>query len=192
MRTRTPRIEPLGTEGLTPEQEEYLAPFRKFVNTGVTSTIGHHPRAAIAFKGWATYTMMEKNKLLEREREVVAIRTAWNIKSGYVWSRHMPYGEKAGLSREEMEALKKPISAHDWSAADIALINAADALCTDYFVPDDVWAELTAHFDEEQIIDAIFVCGHFVMLGTFLNATGVQIDPDVIDDPDLHKLEGAA
>jgi alkylhydroperoxidase family enzyme len=132
--------------------------------------------------------MVDKNKLAEREREIVALRTAWAIKAGYVWSRHIPYGVKAGLSAEEMEALKKPISAHPWSAADIALIKSADALCKDYFIPDDVWAELSAHFDAEQCIDAIFVAGHFVMLGMFLNAAGVQIDPDVIDDPDLRKL----
>jgi alkylhydroperoxidase family enzyme len=154
----------------------------------VIRSLLRHVRASVAFWTWSAYTMGGQNKLKDREREVVAMRTAWLIKSGYVWARHMPYGPAAGLTAEEMEALKKPISAHPWSAADIALIKTAEALVADFFVPDDVWAELTAHFDEEQCIDAIFVCGHFVMLGMLLNTSGLPIDSDVVSDPDLIKI----
>ena len=59
------------------------------------------------------------------------------------------------------------------------------ALIADYFIPDDIWEALSAHFDDQQCMDAIFVVGHFVMLGMFLNTAGVPIDPDVPLDPEL-------
>lgn len=189
MRTNTPRLPELKEHELNEEQLAYAKPlWDRGIKTGVLGSLVRHVRASMAFRDWSRYTMGGQNKLLDREREVVAMRTAFNIKAGYVWSRHIPYGTDAGLTPEEMEALKKPISAHDWSAADISLIRAADALTSDFFMPDDVWEALRTHFDEEQCIDVIFCCGHFVMLGMYLNTSGVPIDSDVVSDPDLVKL----
>ena len=186
MRTDMPRMGPLKDEELNPEQEAIIAPFRTVgADFGVSRAFVRHPRALAAFRTWATYVMIDQNPLPAREREIMALRTAWHIKSGYVWSRHLSYAEKAGLSDAEREALKRPIADWEWSAADAALIAAADALIADYFIPDDVWSALSAHFDDQQCMDAIFVVGHFVMLGMFLNTAGVPIDPDVPLDPEL-------
>ncbi len=186
MRTNTPRMGPLTDAELDAEQEAIIAPFRKVgADFGVSRAFVRHPRALAAFRTWATYVMIDKNPLPEREREIMALRTAWNIKSGYVWSRHLSYAQKAGLLDEEREALKRPIAERDWSAADTALIRAADALVADFFIPDDIWEELSAHFDDRQCMDAIFVVGHFCMLGMFLNTAGVPIDHDVPLDPEL-------
>jgi alkylhydroperoxidase family enzyme len=177
---------PLPDAELDAEQDAIIAPFRDLgVDFNVTRAFVRHPRALAAFRTWATYVMVEKNPLPAREREIMALRTAWNIKSGYVWSRHLSYARDAGLLDEEREALKLPVEARDWSAADACLIRAADALVADFFIPDDLWHELSAHFDDRQCMDAIFVVGHFCMLGMFLNTAGVPIDEDVPLDPEL-------
>lgn len=186
MRTKTPRLPGLTDEQLSDEQEAIVAPFRAVgADFGVSRAFVRHPAALKAFRVWATYVMVDKNPLDAREREIIALRTAWQIKAAYVWSRHISYAEKAGLSDEEVEALKQPIAENDWSAADIALIKTADALVADFFIPDDVWEELSAHFDDKQCMDAIFCCGHFCLLGMFLNTAGIPLDPDVPYDPDL-------
>ena len=186
MRTKTPRLPPLKDDELNAEQEAIMAPFRQAgAAFSVARAMVRHPRALAAFRVWATYVMIDRNALAEREREICAMRTAWRIKSGYVWSRHVSYGRRAGLSDEEMGALKRPIAARAWSAPDAALIKATDALVDDFFVPDDIWAELSSHFNAEQCMDAIFCVGHFVLLGMFLNTAGAPIDADVTLDPDL-------
>jgi len=193
MRTDTPRMGPLSDEELDAEQEEIIAPFRKVgADFGVSRAFVRHPRALAAFRTWATYVMIDKNPLPEREREIMALRTAWRIKAGYVWSRHISYAHKAGLADAEIEALKRPVEARDWSEADAALIAAADALVADFHVPDDIWARLSAHFDDRQCMDAIFVVGHFCMLGMFLNTAGVPIDADVPLDPELDMRPNVA
>ena len=186
MRTDMQRLAPLTDEELDAEQEAIFAPFRAGGGAfGVARAFLRHPVALKAFRVWATYVMMTPNPLPEREREIMALRTAWGIKCGYVWSRHLSYAAKAGLTDEEVEALKRPIAEHDWSEADAALIAAADALVTDFFVPDDIWEKLARHFTDKQCMDAIFVVGHFILMGSFLNTAGVPIDPDVPLDPDL-------
>ncbi|WP_404713888.1 carboxymuconolactone decarboxylase family protein [Sphingomonas sp. MMS24-J13] len=186
MRTNTPRLGPLTDAELDEEQEAIIAPFREVgADFGVSRAFVRHPAALKAFRVWATYVMIDRNPLPEREREILALRTAWLVKSGYVWSRHIPYGRKVGLTEDEMAALKRPIKERDWSEADAALIAAADALVAQHFIPDDIWTTLSAHFDDRQCMDAIFVVGHFVMLAMFLNTAGVPIDHDVTLDPDL-------
>jgi alkylhydroperoxidase family enzyme len=192
MRTDSQRMGPLRDDELDAEQEAIIAPFRDLgVDFGVSRAFARHPVALAAFRTWSTYVMMTPNPLPAREREIMALRTAWRIKAGYVWSRHMSYAAKAGLTPSEVEALKQPVDAHGWSEADSALIDAADALVADFYIPDPVWARLAAHFTDKQCMDAIFVVGHFCMLGMFLNTAGVPIDPDVTLDPDLDMRQPA-
>jgi 4-carboxymuconolactone decarboxylase len=186
MRTNIPRLPPLRDEQLDAEQAEIVAEFKRMGGDfAVSRAFVRHPVALRAFRTWATYVMSGKNPLPAREREILALRTAWRVRSGYEWSRHVLFGRKAGLSDAEMEALKRPLVSGSWGAADAALIATADVLVKDCFVPDDIWGKLTAHFDDKQCMDAIFVVGHFVMLAMFLNTAGVPIDPDVTLDPDL-------
>jgi 4-carboxymuconolactone decarboxylase len=186
MRTHTPRLPPLKDEEMDSEQQEVMAPFRKLgVDFAVGRAFVRQPAALKAFRVWASYVMSDSNPLPPREREILALRTAWRVRSGYEWSRHVLFGRKAGLLDEEMEALKRPIGEGGWSARDAALVATADALVADFFVPDEVWADLVSHFNDRQCMDAIFVVGHFTMLAMFLNTAGVPIDPDVTLDPDL-------
>jgi len=186
MRTNTPRLGPLRDDQMDAEQNEIMAPFRALkADFAVGRSFVRHPIALKAFRVWATYVMAETNALLPREREILALRTAWLVKSGYEWSRHVVFARRAGLRDDEMEALKQPLVKGGWNAPDAALVATADALVSDFFVPDKLWAELSAHFNERQCMDAIFVVGHFTMLAMFLNTAGVPIDPDVTLDPDL-------
>lgn len=186
MRTDSPRMGPLSDEELDAEQEEIIAPFRKVgADFGVSRAFVRHPVALSAFRTWATYVMLTPNPLGERGREILALRTAWLIKSGYIWSRHISYANKAGLAEDEIEALKRPVGSRAWNEADAVLIEAADALVADFFIADDIWQRLSVHFDDRQCMDAIFVVGHFCMLGMFLNTAGVPIDEDMHLDPEL-------
>ncbi len=180
------RMPPLRDEQLNAAQEEVIGPFRAMkADFNVSRIFVRHPRALAAFRVWATYVMIDKNALHEREREIVAMRTAWQIKAPYVWSRHISYGQKAGLSDAEMAAIKRPESEHNWSAADLSLIRAADQLVKNFNLTDAVWDALSSHFTEEQCIDAILCCGHFCLLGMFLNTAGAELDYDVPHDPDF-------
>ena len=186
MRTNTPRLPPLRDDQLDAEQEEIMAGFRKLGGDfAVSRAFVRQPAALKAFRVWATYVMSDKNPLPPREREILALRTAWRVMSGYEWSRHVLFARRAGLRDEEIEALKRPMGEGGWAARDAALVETADALVSGFFVPDDIWKRLAGHFDDRQCMDIIFVVGHFTLLAMFLNTAGVPIDPDVTLDPDL-------
>mgnify|MGYP003583905633 CR=1 FL=1 len=186
MRTDTPRLAPLKDEELDAEQEEIFSRFR---NGGADHAIGRtfmrHPKLWRAYNAFASHTFSADNTLSKRESEIITMRTVWQAKAGYQWSRHVPMAMHAGLKETEVDALKKSVELGKWSDSETALIEMVDALTADPFVPDDVWEKLTAHFNEQQCLDAIFLCGRYVMAAMFTNSVGTPIDADVVLDPDL-------
>lgn len=187
MTKHAPRMAPLTDEELDAEQEAMIAPLRA---NGADYTISRafvrHPRALKAFNALAGHMFyLDNTTLTERQRELAAIRTAWHCRSSYEWGRHIPLGRNAGLSDQEIEALKRPIVAGNWNEGEAALIATADALLSDFFVPDDVWLQLTAHYEEQQCIDVIYTVGTYALMAMFLNTARVPLDNGFPLDPDL-------
>ena len=102
-----------------------------------------HPAAAKAFLTWGGYILSRKSTLPPREREIVILRTGFLCRSGYEWTQHVPIGQKAGLTDDEIARIKLGADAPGWSAADAALLRAADDLHREHFITEPVWAELS-------------------------------------------------
>ena len=183
MRLSAPRIAPLKPDELTDEQKEALKPFDGRV-INIFATLARAPKALTRFQQWGAYVLSRRNSLPEREREIVILRVGYLCKSGYEFTQHTRIGLAAGLTEADISNIKKGAGA-GWSAADAALIRAADELVGDHFVSDATWAALKAHFDEKQRMDVVFTVGQYTQVSMFLNTFGVQLDPGQTLDPDL-------
>ena len=187
MRTSTPRLPPLTDAELSPEQDAFIDRFRAGgADIAVTRSSLGHLRALKALNILATHVLLSPdNTLPAREREILILRQAWLCKSGYEWARHVLIARRAGLTDAEIDALKQPVEAGNWSARDTILIETAEALVGNHHIPDALWARLSAQFDMQQCIDAILAVGFYSMMAMFLNTAGIQIDADAVLDPDL-------
>jgi alkylhydroperoxidase family enzyme len=187
MRTSTPRLPPLTDQDeLDDEQQALATRFRTGGGDyGIARTFLRHPRMFRAYNAFATHTFSPDNTLTRRESEIVTMRAVWQARAGYQWSRHIPMGLRAGLSEAEIEALKQPVGQGSWSDSEAALIASVDALMADFHIPDDLWARLAAHYDDQQCIDILFLTGRYAMAAMFTNTAGTPIDAEVKADPDL-------
>ena len=186
MRLTSPRVAPVALDGCTPEQREIVEPMLargKVLN--IFRTMIAHPAAAKAFLTWGGYILSRKSTLPPREREIVILRTGFLCRSGYEWTQHVPIGQKAGLTDDEIARIKRGADAPGWSAADAALLRAADDLHREQFVTEPVWAELTRHYNEQQRMDIVFAVGQYTQVSMLLNSFGVQLDEGQALDPDL-------
>ena len=186
MRLKSPRVPPVAAESWTEEQREIAAPILargRIIN--IFRTMLTHPVAAKAFLTWGGYILSRKSTLPPREREIVILRTGFLCRSGYEWTQHVPIGKKAGLTDEEIARIKRGADAPGWSAADVALLRAADDLHREQFVTEPVWAELTRYFNEQQRMDIVFTVGQYTQVSMLLNSFGVQLDEGQTLDPDL-------
>ena len=195
MRLSEPRIKPLSTTGLTPEQAEVLAPLGAggVIPAGpvlnIFRTLAHAPKALQAFLAWGNYILSRKNDLPPREREMVILRTGFLCRSGYEWTQHVEIGLRCGLTPDEISRLKAGPDA-GWSPADAALLRATDELHADQFIGQESWAALLSHFSEKQAMDVVFTAGQYTQVCMMLNTFGVQLDPGQTLDPDLLGTDG--
>jgi 4-carboxymuconolactone decarboxylase len=186
MRLSAPRVAPLQDDELTDEQREALKPMSANGRPlNIFRTLARAPKALTRFQEWGAYVLSRRNSLPVREREIVILRVGFLCKSGYEFTQHTRIGlNDAGLSEAEIGKIKAGADA-GWSAADAALIRAADELVSGHFVSDATWAELGRHFDEKQRMDVVFTVGQYTQVSMFLNTFGVQLEPGAQLDPDL-------
>lgn len=186
MRLTAPRIAPVTDAELNDDQRAVLAPMigagRPVLN--IFRTLARAPAALKGFLGWGEYVLSKKNDLPAREREIVILRIGYLCKSGYEWTQHVPIGERAGLTGDEIVRIKKGADA-GWSDADAALIRASDELHHNHFISDATWAALKRHFSDKQCMDVVFSAGQYTQVCMMLNSFGVQLDEGQTLDPDL-------
>ena len=185
MRLSVPRVAPLEDAEMTEDQREALKPMSAVgPPLNIFRTLARAPKALTRFNEWGAYVLSRRNALPPREREILILRVGWLCKSGYEFTQHTRIGLNAGLSEDEIAAIKKGADA-GWSAADAALIRAADELVQGHFVSDATWKALVEHFDDKQRMDAVFTVGQYTQVSMFLNTFGVQLDAGQTLDPDL-------
>jgi alkylhydroperoxidase family enzyme len=139
-------------------------------------TLAHYPEL---FRRWLVLAnhCLFKSTLPLRERELVILRTAWLAGCAYEWGQHLRLAATdAGFSTTEFEALAEGAAASCWNPAEAALLHAADGLYIEAFVDDTTWDTLAAHYNEQQLLDILFMAGNYLLLAMAINAFGVQLD----------------
>jgi alkylhydroperoxidase family enzyme len=187
MRLSKPRITPVEDADLDEAQQALLAPIRASGRPilNIFRTLVTAPAALKGFLGWGEYVLSQKNSLPAREREIVVLRIGWLCRAGYEWTQHVPIGQRAGLTDEEVTRIKAGADAGGWSSADAAILLATDQLHHDQFISEAVWTRLEAHLTPRQIMDLVFTAGQYTQVCMMLNSFGVQLDAGQTLDPDL-------
>jgi 4-carboxymuconolactone decarboxylase len=85
----------------------------------------------------------------------------------------------SGVTDDEIRRVAEGPDAPGWSAADAALLRAADELHDLHTVSDATWAALSVHLDPRQRLDLLFLVGQYVLVAGVLNALQVVRDDGV-------------
>jgi alkylhydroperoxidase family enzyme len=178
MRLSKPRIPPLSEQEWSQEQRELLTkaqPAAEVLN--VFRTLVRHTDL---YRRWLPFgnQVLFKSTLPPREREILILRIGHLCKAGYEFHHHIAVGKRAGLTDEDIEAVKQGADAAHWDAFDRLLIKAVDELHNDAFINDTTWAELTKRYNMNQMIDLVFTVGQYTMVSMALNSFGVQLEAE--------------
>ncbi|WP_088309226.1 carboxymuconolactone decarboxylase family protein [Novosphingobium sp. B 225] len=185
MRLPAPRIAPLHDAELGPEAQAALAGLPEFARAfNIFRTQAHKPAALKAFLAWGNYVLGPGNSLDPRMRELAILRTGYLCRAGYEWAQHVVIGQQAGLTPDEVAAIKRGAQAPGWSTIDRAVLTACDELVRGHFITDPTWAALTPLGDEGRI-DLVYTVGQYTQVSMLLNSAGVQLDAMLTVDPDL-------
>jgi alkylhydroperoxidase family enzyme len=143
----------------------------------VVATLMHHPALAGPFLAY-NQVLLQSPALEARQRELMILRVAWRTRSRYEWVQHARLAAGLGITDAEVGAIAAG-AVVAWTPLERALLDATDELVDDYCVTDDTWKRLTAHFDETQLLELVFVVGTYVGLAMAFNSFGLQIDAEL-------------
>ncbi len=182
----TPRIGNLPREEWTDEAREVFAywgepgAWENGSKTNMTMTLANHPPLANAYHTFGKHLLLHST-IAVRPRELVVLRTAWHLKCGYEWHYHVGYGLKAGLTMDEIAAVRDGPASPVWDGKDEdrAVLAAVDELYRDSKLSDATWAELSRFYGRRQMMDLLFTIGNYVMLGWAAASMGVRVEDDV-------------
>jgi alkylhydroperoxidase family enzyme len=113
-----------------------------------------------------------------RQREIVIDRTCALNRCEYEWGVHVAiFAEGAELTAEQVRAtVLGPADAACWSQAEQAMIAAADALHLRASLSDAEFADLSAHYNEDQILEIILLCGFYRTVSYLANGLDLPLE----------------
>jgi alkylhydroperoxidase family enzyme len=143
----------------------------------VHGLMANHPPLLAAWWPLRNY-LVRGGDLEQRHCELVILRVAVHMRCWYEWASHVDRGQSAGLSVDEIEAVRLG----DFDAFPVAenrLLSAVDELLQDNGLGDATLAELGPDFTPRQIMDLVALCGMYVTLGNMINTWGIDLDDPV-------------
>lgn len=173
--TRHPRIPPV-----TPGDEAGAELFEKVLNVdgqilNAASTLAHHPRLLKRFTVFAGL-FLTHSLLPERDRELITLRCAHRFGSEYYFGHHVLLASHVLTPAEIARTVG---STAEWSGFDRRLLDAIDELATTADLSDTAWSDLSAHYDDPQMLDLVMLVGFYRMTCLYVNTIGIEREPGV-------------
>jgi AhpD family alkylhydroperoxidase len=163
------RIPPLPYDQWDTEALASLAPGRRLPPSNVLGLFARHPELATAFLGYNRYLLGGGSTLSPRTRELAILRVAWRRRCQYEWVQHVLIARKAGVTDEEIDAIRV--------GTPTPITRAVDELEADSGLSDDTYRALAAELDDRQLMDLVFTVGTYGLLAMVLNTFEVELDP---------------
>jgi alkylhydroperoxidase family enzyme len=134
-----------------------------------------HDRAWEKFRAGS---LLDRGPLSLREREIVIDRTCALSACEYEWGVHVSvFAQGAGLGAEEIRAtVLGSADAPCWSSAERALIAAVDAFHHRSTLREGEFAELKTHYDDDQILEIILLCGFYRTVSYLANGLALPLE----------------
>ena len=171
------RVPYIGKKDLSDEQQELIESHtvRPGESLHVRQTLANNPPLLEAHHEYGS-TVRGKNGLSIRQRELVILTVAYELRSIYIWQQHVTFACDRTLSKTEIEqVIEGEYSAFDDDVA--ALLNYASAFAT-MSVTDDSHNELSAHYSDEDIVGIGVLVMNYVGLAHGTAGFGVEIEHD--------------
>jgi alkylhydroperoxidase family enzyme len=129
---------------------------------------------AQAMHSWGRYELGRTLTLTMRQREIVINRTTARCACEYEWSVHIQtFADRVALTPDQRNSLLTGTPADPcWSdSRERLLIAAVDALHDTSDISDDLWQQLAASFNDQQLLDLLLLCGWYHAISFVARAT---------------------
>jgi len=129
-------------------------------------------------------TLMFRNTLNPRIRELVILRNGWRTGSEYEFCQHVRVSRDLKISEEQILGVRDPGNCGAYDETDRAVIRMADELLDTSEVSAETWRILQKAFPNEQLVELLLVAGFWRMIAGYLKTAKVPLDAGVSSWPE--------
>jgi alkylhydroperoxidase family enzyme len=123
--------------------------------------------------------LLDRGHLTIRQREIVIGRVTASCGAEYEWGVHVAiFAAKAELTEAQLMSLVGR-GADDpcWTDAERVLIRMCDSLQQRCTINDDLWADLTAHYSDEAVLELLMLAGTYRTVSYLVNSLCLPLEP---------------
>lgn len=132
----------------------------------------HSPPVA---EGWLAFltAIRQKCQLTGRIRELAIMRIAVTNGADYEFRAHTPFALAEGFTQAQIDALREG-RAEGFDEVERSVLAYTDSMTKEVHVPDAVFKDVRAHFDEREMVELTATIGAYNLVSRFLEA--LQVD----------------
>jgi 4-carboxymuconolactone decarboxylase len=123
-------------------------------------------------EGWESLltAIRQKTSVPARLRELVILRVAVLNGAGYEFEAHVPHAQRAGISEEQMRAVRNIEEDRPFDDAERLVLRLTDAMTRDIEVPDALYRKLESRFGPTELVELVATVAAYNMVSRFLVA----------------------
>jgi alkylhydroperoxidase family enzyme len=123
-------------------------------------------------------TILARQKLAPRLRELVILRVAALSAARYEWVQHVPIAEATGVTTAQVEALERgDVAAACFDALDRLVLRFTTEVVRDVRASDATFAALATELSPQEIVELVLTIGYYMTIARLLETTAVDLDP---------------
>jgi alkylhydroperoxidase family enzyme len=113
-----------------------------------------------------------------RSREIAIDRVTARCKCEYEWAVHVAgYAHRVGLTEDQVYSIVHGSASDDcWDVKDRAIVAMVDELHDTGHVTDATWTSLSAHFDENGLMEMLVLVGWYHAISFLANGARVELE----------------
>lgn len=139
-----------------------------------THWFANHPELAT---NWMRYNHALSRGVLDPVlREIVVLRVAYRFGSDYEWNLHQQISGAMGFGPEHFDAVREGPDAPRWNDLERLCLRAADALCEQHDIGDDLWQALSAQLGPKEMMELLFLVGSYTLLAWVLRTVRMPLE----------------
>ncbi len=135
--------------------------------------------------------ILTQQKLDKALRELVILAVA-RLEGGiYEWVQHVPIGERAGCTKEQIAALEAlHFDDATFDARAKAMLRLVYEVVREVKASEAAVAGANAHFSPQEVVEIILTCGFYMTMARLTETTRVDIDaPPGVEIPEWTKVD---
>jgi AhpD family alkylhydroperoxidase len=121
-------------------------------------------------------TVRFESDVSDRARELSILVVSHITGCEYEWHHHAGIAERAGLTPDEIESVRRWPEVDSWEAEDRAVVRVVGAMTERGRVPEDALAQLAESWGERKVLELVATVSYYIGLAHLLLAMEVEVE----------------